>query len=62
MTAADYLRHISTEMKTASTAKSLELVAVALALIAENLEPCEDCAAKAHAATISADDNPETGA
>ncbi len=62
MTAADYLRHIATEMKTASTAQSLELVAVALALIAEHLEPCEDCWAKARAAQISAEDNPETGA
>jgi len=59
-TAADLVADAVAEMRTASTAKQLELIGQALLVIADQMRPCEDCGRQA-VATIDPDDNPATG-
>ena len=57
---AEQLRGIVAAMGTASTSTCLELIGAALLVIADAMEPCEDCGRKP--AVIDPADNPETGA
>jgi hypothetical protein len=58
-TAADLVADAVAEMRTASTAKQLELIGQALLVIADQMRPCEDCGRQAP--TIDPADNPATG-